>query len=259
MKAGDRVLDIGMGTGQIAEALMRRTGRVVGTGYALGSYGVGKPWIARTGIAVVEAAADKLPFAAATFSVAVMSHILEHTHNVGLALAEVWRVLRPEGLLCVLVPPHEAAVSGGHVSIGWNIGQLMYVLALHGFDTRQGHYVHYGYNICAFVRKDMRPLPALRHDFGDLHTLMADGRFPAGIRNEDASVEAFDGELNALNWPWVDLLGQTKRGVVARRLRSLIPWRLRRRLARALLHLGHFLLSHSAAGKGAINPETLQL
>src|SRR5262249_46231975 len=97
------VLDIGMGNGEIAKAVARRAHGVIGVGLALASYGVDSAWVRENGIAAVESAADCLPFAASSFDVVIMSHVLEHLPNVGWALGEVMRVLVPHGLLCVFV------------------------------------------------------------------------------------------------------------------------------------------------------------
>jgi SAM-dependent methyltransferase len=248
-----------MGQGAIAQAVARRARRVIGTGIALNTYGVTARWAEQACVAPVEALVESLPFRGSTIDVAIMSHVLEHTHNIGVTLGEVRRVLRPGGLLCVIVPPHETAVCGGHVSTGWSIGQLMYVLALNGFDTKHGQFVRYDYNVCAFVRKDERPLPPLRHDFGDLHILDADGRFPVPIENTDRAVEAFQGDMAALNWPWPALFSESKRAMATRRLSSLMPRVIRRRLGSLLLRMGSVLLRHSSETDGAVNPKALKL
>lgn len=36
-----------------------------------------------------------------------------------------------------------------HISIGWNVGQLMYVLLLNGFDVAAGRFIEHGYNVCS--------------------------------------------------------------------------------------------------------------
>jgi SAM-dependent methyltransferase len=255
----DVVLDIGMGGGQITAALARRVKRVVGTGVESSSYGVTAAELRRAGIEAVEGVVEHLPFGSDSFDGVVMAHVLEHVPNLGLALNEARRVLRPNGLLCVFVPPREDAVLGGHIAVGWNIGQLMYVLAVHGFDTALGNYVRFGYNICAFVRPDARPLPRLRHDFGDLRTLADAQRFPVPIGNADPQVEAFNGELAALNWPWTELLPQRSTSWAGRLLRWLVPNRFKQPIARFLRHAIGAVLYDPAQGDPEVNPRQLKI
>jgi SAM-dependent methyltransferase len=258
LRPTDRLLDIGMGAGEITMALGQRVRQVVGTGLRFASYGVQAMALATHSIWPVECLVEALPFAPATFDVVVMSHVLEHTPNVAWALATVRRVLKPGGLLCVLVPPSESVVAGGHISVGWNVGQLMYVLALNGFDVRQGHFAQYGYNVCGLVRRDERPLPPLRHDFGDLRTLANDGRWPLPIDNANSAVEAFRGDLLAVNWPWTDIFQTRRAGVGGRLLRRLLPGLLRVRLGRWLGRLSHALTDDPAQLYAAtINPKQL--
>lgn len=47
---------------------------------------------------------DRLPFASSTLDRVILCHHLEFSHDVGGALEEVWRVLRPNGRLIVIVP-----------------------------------------------------------------------------------------------------------------------------------------------------------
>lgn len=49
-------------------------------------------------------AAEMVPFAAASFDCVIMSEVLEHTSDERRALAEVWSVLKPGGMLILTVP-----------------------------------------------------------------------------------------------------------------------------------------------------------
>jgi SAM-dependent methyltransferase len=259
LQSTDLVLDIGIGSGEISAALAKRTSCVVGTGLNFTSYGIRATDLQDRGVIPLESISEYLPFAESTFNVVVMSHILEHTPNVGWTLGEVRRVLRSNGLLCILVPPSEPVVAGGHISVGWNIGQLLYVLALNGFDTHEGNFIRYGYNVCGFVRRDERPLPALKHDSGDLRALEAEGRFPVPIVNADNSVEAFFGDLSALNWPWLDIFLKHDQATLVRRLRNSLPRWLRVPMGRTMQRLGSFLVHGAAPVDAMINPKELHL
>lgn len=55
---------------------------------------------------VLEADLTSLPFEPERFDAAVLGEVLEHIEHDGLALMEVHRVLRPEGVLALSVPAH---------------------------------------------------------------------------------------------------------------------------------------------------------
>jgi len=124
------------------------------------------------------------------------AHVLEHTHNTGLALSEMRRVLRPQGWLFLSVPPFKDNVVGGHVNVGWNLGLLAYVLAVHGFDARNGAFVRHGYNLAAFVRRCEEPAVELAYDRNDLERLAP--YLPATF----AIRQGIDGDVPAINWQW---------------------------------------------------------
>lgn len=135
-----------------------------------------------------------LPFR--KFDAVWFAHVLEHTLNPGLALKSVRGLLKDGGWLFLSVPPFKHEVVGGHVSVGWNIGLLMYVLALHGFDVKNGAFVWHGYNVSAFVRKGKLPNVPLKFDAGDLEALHEFFPANAGVR------QGFNGKLYNVNWVW---------------------------------------------------------
>lgn len=194
---GADALDVGMGAGQVSMWLHGRGLRVTGTGLSLDSYGLG-PEIAS--IRTVECPADDLPFAVESFDFVVMSHVLEHCPNVAAALSEARRVLRPGGMLLIFVPPTEAAVAAGHVSVGWNVGQLLYVLLASGFSVADGRFIEWLGSVAAFVRKSAVALPPLRGDRGDINILNAAGLFPGSVKSTDGFDDGFCGDIGALNW-----------------------------------------------------------
>jgi hypothetical protein len=121
-----------------------------------------------------------------------MSHILEHTLNVGFFLEKARSMLQNEGWLFVVVPPFKQNIVGGHVTPGWNIGVLMYVLLMSRFDIKNGHFIRHGYNICGFVKKLNCELPDLRLDEGDIE--MTKDFWPIEV------YQGFDGNLESVNW-----------------------------------------------------------
>jgi len=124
------------------------------------------------------------------------SHVLEHVQNTGLFLDKVYDLIKDDGIFFCIVPPHKTQIVGGHVTIGWNIGILMYNLLLCGFDVKQGRFKKHGYNIAAFVNKRSdKILPdGLHRDFGDIEILKE--YWP----DEDYFRQNFEGDI--LEWNW---------------------------------------------------------
>lgn len=188
------ILDVGTGNGAAAIAFHRAGKTVTATGYDFGFYG-DAPFPEDVVIGEDVDVCDMACFADGAFDAVWCAHVIEHLLNPGLALAELRRVLKPDGWLFLSVPPFKHAVVGGHLTPGWNIGILMQVLIHAGFDVRDGAFVRHGHNITAFVQPTDRPLPALRRRRGDLE-LLAD-HFPAGSFGQ-----GFNGDLEAVNWRW---------------------------------------------------------
>jgi SAM-dependent methyltransferase len=95
-----RALDIGCGDGDFLAELARRGWRVDGIEYsdAAAALARGK------GIAVHQGDLASAGFPSGAFDVVTLWHVLEHLPEPAAALAEVRRVLRPDGLLVVEVP-----------------------------------------------------------------------------------------------------------------------------------------------------------
>jgi len=106
-KAGERVLDIAGGTGDLTGALAARvgpTGRVVHTDINAAMLGAGRDRLMDKGLSLptVLCDAEALPFADASFDLATVSFGLRNMTHKERALAEMARVLRGGGRLVVL-------------------------------------------------------------------------------------------------------------------------------------------------------------
>ncbi len=136
---GDRVLDMGCGAGRHAFALYRRGAHVTALDMdAAELKDVAAMFVAMqqegevpegATAAAVRGTAYSLPFDDGTFDYVIASEVLEHLPKDGDAMRELFRVLKPGGLIAVTVPRwgpelvcwalssayHE--VEGGHVRI----------------------------------------------------------------------------------------------------------------------------------------------
>jgi ubiquinone/menaquinone biosynthesis C-methylase UbiE len=106
--AGERVLDVGTGTGIVARLAADRvgpTGRVAGLDASPAMLDVARDAANHEGCAIswYEGMAERLPFADASFDLLLCQFALMFFHDRPAALAEMRRVLRPGGRLTLSV------------------------------------------------------------------------------------------------------------------------------------------------------------
>jgi len=110
---GERVLDVAAGTGTSSAAIAKTGAQVVAVDISPGMLAVGRS--RHPQIDFVEADAEKLPFGDSEFDVATISFGLRNVHEPKVALAEMYRVLKPGGRLVVCEfsrPPHALIRTG---------------------------------------------------------------------------------------------------------------------------------------------------
>jgi SAM-dependent methyltransferase len=188
LRPGMRALDMGCGDGRHTAELVARGVDVVALDHdpacvttTLEKVEEVRGWFEAPGEAtVLRGDAYALPFDDDAFDLVVAAEVLEHLHDDEAAMAELLRVLRPDGTLVVTVPRfgpevvcwslsrayHE--VEGGHVRI-YRRSQLRERLARAGariVDRHHAHALHapYWWLKCAVgVERDDALLPRLYH------------------------------------------------------------------------------------------------
>ncbi len=102
LKAGDRVLDLAAGTGVSTVELARSGARAVACDFSIGMLQAGRSIKKRRrAVPFVAGDAMALPFLDDSFDAAVISFGLRNVADVGAALREMARVVRPGGRLVV--------------------------------------------------------------------------------------------------------------------------------------------------------------
>ena len=101
----------------------------------------------------VQASGLQLPFAGGTFDVVIASEVFEHIFDDASAMAEIARVVKPEGVVCVTVPRffpeavywllsaeyHNAP--GGHLRI-YRRSQIIRLVRKAGLGVYSSHHAH---------------------------------------------------------------------------------------------------------------------
>ena len=105
---GDRVLDVATGTGAVAAELLRQKGCVVvGVDQSQEMLAVAREHVPT--VELVEASAEQLPFADASFEGLTVTYLLRYVDDPGATLRELARVVGPGGTIASL----EFAVPAG--------------------------------------------------------------------------------------------------------------------------------------------------
>lgn len=187
----DSVLDVGLGRGGASLFFKQHGKDVTCIGTNLENYAYPREVFDDWGIKPIEAKLENFE-AQNGFDAIWMSHVLEHVMDFGSFLDKTRSLLRDDGWLFITVPPYKPRVVGGHVSTGWNLGQLMYILLLKGFDIKTGHFVTHGYNVCAFVKKSSKSLPDLQMSGRYIEKLTHYWPIPVH--------QGFNGNIISINW-----------------------------------------------------------
>lgn len=102
LRAGMRVLDVAIGTGLVAREAVALSGgapSVVGLDISMGMLAQVRR---RLGVRLIQASAERIPVAGATFDFLSMGYALRHVSDLHVAFREFLRVLKPGGKLMIL-------------------------------------------------------------------------------------------------------------------------------------------------------------
>lgn len=178
LSKGDKVLDLGCGEGRhVISAYMAYEIDAVGVDLSFDDLkisadrfmGFSEPDNEKKSFSLSASNALALPFSDNSFDAVICSEVLEHVPDYLSVLAEITRVLKPNGVFAASVPRawpericwalsreyHE--VEGGHIRI-FNARTLRNDIEKQGFDYYRGHWAHalhvpYWWLKCLFWRK----------------------------------------------------------------------------------------------------------
>lgn len=101
LPANGRLLDVGGGTGRVAQAIRH----LVSQAYVLDeSLGMLLQASSKNGLNLVCSASERLPFAEDTFERVLLVDALHHVANQRATALEIWRVLKPGGKALIVEP-----------------------------------------------------------------------------------------------------------------------------------------------------------
>ena len=119
---GERVLDLGAGTGVSTEELSKSGAWVVGLDISQGMLRAGKR--VRPTVALLAGDALSLPFPDATFDAVTISFALRNVHDSAAALSEMARVTKPGGRLVICEFSHPTNAAFRHAYLTYLMGTL---------------------------------------------------------------------------------------------------------------------------------------
>jgi SAM-dependent methyltransferase len=137
-RPGERVLDLGCGAGRFLRALREAGADPVGVELARGAVERARANAPGVDVELVDENGS-LPFAHGSFDLVWCSEVLEHIPDVGHALLEARRVLRPDGRILLTVPFHSRPLAAA--------------IALTRFEA---HFDPLGQHVRFFTRRSLR-------------------------------------------------------------------------------------------------------
>jgi SAM-dependent methyltransferase len=118
------VLDLGCGAGLDLVRFARAGARVVGVDLSAGALAMASDYLGVSGLkaSLVHADAAQLPFAQASFDLVFCHGVLSFVRDDNAVVAEVRRILRPDGLAILMVYNRRSAMYMAHRFVGLPLG-----------------------------------------------------------------------------------------------------------------------------------------
>jgi len=210
-----RVLDVGCGYG-IQCRWFTQHGRQA-TGITVSVSEAQKKFARDSGYDLAIMDFEHTAFPDQTFDAVWSHHTLEHTFSPIQALLEWRRVLKDGGYLFVAMPAYESDIQQGHYNIGFNVGRLVYLMTLCGFETKTAKFREKNFELRAIVRR--APTVPKTCDLAELRHLFPDEVNQHWVTNQHDgfALHAFQGKIDQINWPFppepVPLKHRIKRAV----------------------------------------------
>ena len=142
-KSFDSILEVGIGTGAVANKVSERIGPLTGID-------ISKEMIAKinhSGITSIVANAHNLPFEDSSFELIYMRNVIHYIDNPALAFSEIYRCLKPNGcfLFSQVVPPDDSISEEYDWLIGRDIhyptkGEIIQLFSKYS-STNQGSFI----------------------------------------------------------------------------------------------------------------------
>jgi len=132
---------------------------------------------------------------AESYDVGYSHHCLEHSRDPIGWLHDWARIIKRGGKLFLAVPQHYTRATAGHIAVGWSIAQVIYMLALAGWDCRQGRFSKQSNSILAIVDRPGNidiAAPDTNGPWG-----IAAARLPEGLKFDGSH---FTTDNRDLNW-----------------------------------------------------------
>jgi len=145
----DDIVDFGCGHGRHVSKMIAGGKLAVGVDHCPPEAGV--THAAESGYGIIEGSWDDL--GPGSYGAGWSHHVLEHSRDAIGTLHAWGHAIRTGGRLYVAVPRFRADVLAGHVHTGFSAHQLAYLLALAGWDCRDGAFAENSLNAMAVVVK----------------------------------------------------------------------------------------------------------